>query len=219
MTWKRSEKPQPAGAKFMVPSTDAPNVNGARDSALRSGRGTTARRTPLRLRTAVERGRVKALYVVDPGPGRLDSATSRGSSPPAGAARCRCSIVQGVVMSELAAAADIVLAGCGMGREGRDLHERPGHGAGRVASHRAARRGHGGLADPCNAGSLAGSDAARTSQPSDVRCAIAAAMPGRRTPTPTRWRSRDRFRPATGCRHRIPPSAGSGTSCTRTCRR
>ena len=31
VTWKNSAKKQPAGAKFIVPSTDAPNVNGARD--------------------------------------------------------------------------------------------------------------------------------------------------------------------------------------------
>ncbi|HZL94004.1 MAG TPA: 2Fe-2S iron-sulfur cluster-binding protein, partial [Vicinamibacterales bacterium] len=30
MTWSRSEKPQPPGARFKVPATDAPNVNGAK---------------------------------------------------------------------------------------------------------------------------------------------------------------------------------------------
>jgi hypothetical protein len=30
MSWSRSDKPQPATAKFRIPATDAPNVNGAK---------------------------------------------------------------------------------------------------------------------------------------------------------------------------------------------
>ena len=39
VAWKTSQKAQPAGAKFVVPSTDAPNVNGARDVGFAVGQG------------------------------------------------------------------------------------------------------------------------------------------------------------------------------------
>ncbi len=39
VVWTRSEKPQPAGVKFTVPETDAPNVNGARDLGFAVGAG------------------------------------------------------------------------------------------------------------------------------------------------------------------------------------
>jgi NADH-quinone oxidoreductase subunit G len=108
--WKMSPKPQPAHAKFVVPSTDAPNVNGARDVGFAVGQGNGHGADASSLRTAIASGRVKTLYVVDPGPdGSLGdtswivSARRSGSLP--------LLVVQGVVMSELAAAADIVLPG------------------------------------------------------------------------------------------------------------
>ena len=39
LSWNHREKPQPAGAKFRVTPTDAPNVNGARDLGFAVGRG------------------------------------------------------------------------------------------------------------------------------------------------------------------------------------
>ena len=110
VAWKISQKQQPAGAKFIVPSTDAPNVNGARDVGFAVGHGNGHEADTSALRTAIEAGRVKVLYVVDPGPdgslGDLSwivSARKNGSLP--------LLVVQGVVLSELAKAADIVLPG------------------------------------------------------------------------------------------------------------
>jgi hypothetical protein len=68
VAWKSSEKKQPAGAKFIVPTTDAPNVNGARDVGFPVGQGNGHAADTSALRTAIASGRVKALYVVDPGP-------------------------------------------------------------------------------------------------------------------------------------------------------
>jgi NADH-quinone oxidoreductase subunit G len=110
IAWTRSDKPQPEGTKFKVPSTDAPNVNGARDLGFAVGQGNDRAPDLKELRTAVESGRVKALYVLDPGPdGSLGDvswliAARRGGTLP-------LLIVQGVVATELTAAADFVLPG------------------------------------------------------------------------------------------------------------
>jgi NADH-quinone oxidoreductase subunit G len=107
VSWRTTAKPQPAGTKFVVPDEDAPNVNGARAFGL-------AGHDILSLRTLVEAGKVTALYVFDPGPeGSLghaagdqdwivDARTS-GKLP--------LLIVQGVLLTRLARAADIVLPG------------------------------------------------------------------------------------------------------------
>ena len=106
VTWKTTEKIQPEGAKFKVPSVDAPNVTGARDLAL------IGKPEPdvSELTQAVERGEVKALYVFDPGPAGsigdiawMIAARENGRLP--------LLIVQGVLHTELTAAADFVLAG------------------------------------------------------------------------------------------------------------
>jgi predicted molibdopterin-dependent oxidoreductase YjgC len=85
-----------------VPDVDAPNVAGVRAFGL--GEDLTA------LKTAVEKGSVSALYVFDPGPdgslGETDwivNARARGALP--------LLIVQGVLMTSLARAADFVLPG------------------------------------------------------------------------------------------------------------
>ena len=110
VAWKTSQKQQPARAKFTIPITDAPNVNGARDVGFTVGQGNGSQADLTSLRTSVEAGSVKALYVVDPGPdGSLGdvswivAARQKGTLP--------LLVVQGVVMSELAASADIVLPG------------------------------------------------------------------------------------------------------------
>jgi NADH-quinone oxidoreductase subunit G len=110
VVWTRSEKPQPPGTKFTVHVTDAPNVNGAHDLGFRVGHGNEGPADMEELRAAVEGGRVKALYVLAPGPdGSLGDvswivAARRSGTLPA-------LIVQGVVMNELAAAADIIMPG------------------------------------------------------------------------------------------------------------
>jgi NADH-quinone oxidoreductase subunit G len=100
-TWTSSKKPQPADTKFVVPEVDAPNVAGVR--AFGFGNDVVS------LRTAVEAGHVAALYVFDPGPGTVGdvewiiNAKAKGVLP--------LLIVQGVLMTPLAAVADFVLAG------------------------------------------------------------------------------------------------------------
>jgi NADH-quinone oxidoreductase subunit G len=110
LSWRRREKPQPASAQFKISVTDAPNVNGARDLGFAVGGGNDGGPDLSALRTAIEAKRVKALYVIDPGPdGSLGdvswivAARRNGTLP--------MLIVQGVVMTDLAAAADIVLPG------------------------------------------------------------------------------------------------------------
>ena len=110
VTWNRSDKPQPPDTKFKIHATDAPNVNGARDLGFAVGAGNDGAPDLSALRTAVEGGRVKALYVIDPGPdGSLGDVswvvTARRS------AKLPLLIVQGVVTTDLTTAADIVLPG------------------------------------------------------------------------------------------------------------
>ncbi len=107
--WRAREKPQPPRTKFKVPPVDAPNVTGARDlgfpvNATPSGADITA------FKNDVEAGRVAALYIFDPGP-----ADSIGDTSWIIAARrsgkLSLLIFHGVLMTDLAAAADIVLPG------------------------------------------------------------------------------------------------------------
>jgi anaerobic selenocysteine-containing dehydrogenase len=110
IAWTGGEKPQPPGTKFKIPPTDAPNVNGARDLGFAVGKGNEAPPDLAAFRAAIEGGRVKGLYVFDPGPdGSLGDvswliAARRGGTLP-------LLIVQGVLMTDLAAAADFVLPG------------------------------------------------------------------------------------------------------------
>jgi len=110
VSWRVREKPQPSATKFKIPPVDAPNVNGARDMGfpVRSGSGGTPDLAAFR--DQVAQGRVGALYVFDPGPAGsigdvswIVEARASGTLP--------LLIVQGVLMSDLAKAADIVLPG------------------------------------------------------------------------------------------------------------
>ena len=110
ISWTSSDKPQPAGAKLKVSTANAPNVNGARDLGYAVGAGNAGVPDLARLRSAVESGQVKAVYVLDSGPDGslgdvswLVAARRSGTLP--------LLIVQGVLMTDLAAAADIVLPG------------------------------------------------------------------------------------------------------------
>ncbi len=110
LSWTSSDKPQPAGAKLKVSRTNAPNVNGARDLGFAVGIGNDGLPDIARLRSAVESGRAKAVYVIDPGPDGslgdvswLIAARQNGTLP--------LLVTQGVLMTTLAAAADIVLPG------------------------------------------------------------------------------------------------------------
>ncbi len=108
--WRRREKVQPADSKFKVPAVDAPNVNGARDLGLNVGTGNDGEPDLSALKADIEAGRVTALYVFDPGPdGSLGDtqwiieARQQGRLP--------LLIVEGVLMTDLAKAADFVLPG------------------------------------------------------------------------------------------------------------
>jgi NADH-quinone oxidoreductase subunit G len=110
VAWTHTEKNQPAASKFKVSPADAPNVNGARDLGYRVGAGNEGLPDLENLRTAIEGGRVKGLYVLDPGPedsmGDLSwiiAARRSGQLP--------LLIVQGVLLTDLASAADFVLPG------------------------------------------------------------------------------------------------------------
>jgi NADH-quinone oxidoreductase subunit G len=110
VSWNRREKAQPATSKFQVPATDAPNVNGARDLGFSTGVGNDGPADISALRTAIEAGRVKALYVMTPGPaGSLGDVSWIVAARRSGALPLL--IVQGIVQSDLVAAADIVLPG------------------------------------------------------------------------------------------------------------
>jgi predicted molibdopterin-dependent oxidoreductase YjgC len=112
IAWSVSDKPQPAGTKFKVPAVDAPNLNGARALGLLTntpqddaqGADVSA------LRSAVEAGNVSALYVFDPGPdGSLGDVAWIVDARASG--KLPLLVVQGVLLTDLARAADFVLAG------------------------------------------------------------------------------------------------------------
>jgi NADH-quinone oxidoreductase subunit G len=108
--WSHREKPQPSNTKFKIGSTDAPNVNGARDMGFAVGMGDEGTPDLGTLRTAIEGGRVKALYVIDPGPeGSLGDVAWIVAARRSG--KLPLLIVQGVVTTDLTTAADIVLPG------------------------------------------------------------------------------------------------------------
>ncbi len=112
VSWRHQPKTQPPNTRFKVPAVDAPNVNGARLMGFLPGKiGDEVGAADLsRLRQAVESGKVAALFVFDPGPagsigdvGWIVDARASGRLP--------LLVVQGVLMTPLARAADFVLPG------------------------------------------------------------------------------------------------------------
>jgi predicted molibdopterin-dependent oxidoreductase YjgC len=176
ISWRRTEKRQPADTKFKVPPTDAPNVNGARDLGYRVGKGNDGLPDLAELRTAVESGRVKALYVIDPGPdGSIGDVSWVAEARRAG--KLPLLVVQGVVMTDVAGAADFVLPGAAYVEKDAIYTNDQGHvqgAAGAIVPPGEAREDWQILA---NFGALFGLTLSyRTS--GDVRRALAAAMPG-----------------------------------------
>jgi NADH-quinone oxidoreductase subunit G len=109
VTWRRSEKPQPADTKFRVPAVDAPNLAGARDLGLAAASG-DGEADLSGLRTAVEQGRVAVLHVLDPGPeGSIGDTQWIVDARKNG--RLPVLIYQGVLATTLSKAADVVLPG------------------------------------------------------------------------------------------------------------
>ncbi|HVZ22130.1 MAG TPA: molybdopterin-dependent oxidoreductase [Vicinamibacterales bacterium] len=109
VAWTASEKPQPPDAKFTVNRVDAPNVNGARDLGFAVGAGNDGLPDLTVLRNAVTGGRVKALYVIDPGPDSLGDTSWIVEARRSGTLQLL--VVQGVVKTTLTEAADFVLPG------------------------------------------------------------------------------------------------------------
>jgi NADH-quinone oxidoreductase subunit G len=112
VSWTVTPKAQPPGTTFKVPPVDAPNVNGARmlgliDGSIEDSQGEADLRA---LRSAVQAGQVPALYVFDPGPAGSLGDTSWIVEARANG-RLPLLVVQGVVLTELARAADFVLPG------------------------------------------------------------------------------------------------------------
>ena len=110
VSWRYREKPQPPNVKFRIPAIDAPNVNGAKDLGFpvhMSGQGVADIAS---FRQRVEQGQARVLYVFDPGPAGSSGDLSWVIEARR-AGRIQTLIVQGVLMTELAAAADIVLPG------------------------------------------------------------------------------------------------------------
>jgi predicted molibdopterin-dependent oxidoreductase YjgC len=109
IAWRHRPKPQPASTTFRIPAVDAPNLRGARDLGFDvpddSGPADFSK-----LQAAVDAGQVNVLYVVDPGPdgsmGETDWIVAARQS-----GRIQTLIVQGVLHTPLADAADIVLPG------------------------------------------------------------------------------------------------------------
>ena len=110
IAWRRREKPQPPRVKFRIPPVDAPNLQGARDLGFPVNSTGAGDADLSAFRREVEQGRVSLLYVFDPSPAGyigdvswIIEARRKGQLPRL--------IVHGVLMTELAAAADVVLPG------------------------------------------------------------------------------------------------------------
>jgi NADH-quinone oxidoreductase subunit G len=110
MSWRTRVKPQPSGAKFKIPPIDAPNVNGARDLGFPVRMSDDGIADISAFRAQIEQGGVPALYVFDPGPeGSIGDVSWIVAARKSG--KLPLLIVHGVLMTELAKAADVVLPG------------------------------------------------------------------------------------------------------------
>ena len=112
VSWRVTPKSQPPHTTFVVPAVDAPNVNGARIFGLAPGQSGDPQSTPdvSQLSAAVEAGQVSVLYVFDPGPdGSIGDTEWILAARAAG--KLPLLIVEGVLLTKLARAADFVLPG------------------------------------------------------------------------------------------------------------
>ena len=222
VSWRYRPKSQPDGAKFKVPPVDAPNVNGARLFGLVNGNVADAvgEADLSALKEAVALGPGVGALRVRPGPGRHARRRRRGLSRLGRAARCRCSIVQGVLLSELARAADFVLPGASFVEKEASYTNDQGRlqGAARVIP------APGEAMEDWQILVTLASELGVSFDYAERRARFAPTSPhdtrsGRNWRVCRRWPSRESSRQVTGCRRRIRRSAGSGMSCSRTCRR
>src|SRR5262245_31631793 len=106
---RHCEQPHPAGTKFKIPMVDAPNVHGAKDLGFPVGNPSGSADISA-LKSAVDAGRVKVLYVIDNGPdGSIGDTDWILAARKAG--KISTLIVQAVLHTPLADAADILLPG------------------------------------------------------------------------------------------------------------
>jgi len=121
--WRARTKPQPSGTKFTIPPVDAPNVRGAADLGFPVASLANGEADLTAFRQSIESGGVKALFVFDPGPAGsigdvswIIEARTSGKLP--------LLIVQGVLMTDLARAADVVLPGaCALEKDGAYVNQ------------------------------------------------------------------------------------------------
>jgi NADH-quinone oxidoreductase subunit G len=110
VSWRWREKPQPPGTRFRIPPIDAPNVNGALDLGFPVKADPAGAPDLAAFRARVEQGQVPVLYVFDPGPdGSIGDVSWIIEARRSG--KLQHLIVQGVLMTPLAHAADVVLPG------------------------------------------------------------------------------------------------------------
>jgi NADH-quinone oxidoreductase subunit G len=110
VSWAVSDKQQPAQTKFKVPRVDAPNLNGVRDLGLPAPARGDGSADLSELREAIAKGAVSAVYVLDPGPaGSLGDVSWLIEARQSGAIEALA--VQGILLTDLARAADFVLPG------------------------------------------------------------------------------------------------------------
>ncbi|MGH9310851.1 MAG: molybdopterin-dependent oxidoreductase, partial [Vicinamibacterales bacterium] len=176
VSWRRREKPQPPGAKFTIPPVDAPNVLGAVDLGFPVKATATGDPDIAGFRADVEQGRVKVLYVFDPGPeGSIGDVSWIVDARKAG--RLPLLIVQGVLMTPLAAAADIVLPGASWVEKDASYVNQQGRLQG--AAHAIAPPGEAqeDWQVLVNVGLALGATLSYTSS-QEIRAEIAAALPG-----------------------------------------
>lgn len=108
-SWRYREKPQPTNTKFRIPAVDAPNLRGANDLGFKTA-PVDGPADVKGLRAAVDTGAVKLLYVIDSGPeGSLGDTDWILDAKKSG--KIETLIVQGVLKTPLAEAADILLPG------------------------------------------------------------------------------------------------------------
>ena len=110
ISWRAREKPQAPNTKFKIPPVDAPNVKGAQDLGFPARSASNGEPDLAPFRRQIESGGIKALFVFDPGPaGSIGDVSWVIDARKSG--KLPLLIVQGVLMTDLARAADIVLPG------------------------------------------------------------------------------------------------------------
>jgi NADH-quinone oxidoreductase subunit G len=110
VSWRVSGKPQPANTKFVVPALDAPNLTGVRDLGFQAIAADNGAADLSAFRQAIEKGEAHAVYVLDPGPaGSIGDVSWLIEARRAGTIKVL--VVQGILLTDLALAADFVLPG------------------------------------------------------------------------------------------------------------